>query len=96
MYFIGKRLLRVYGITFADYTKLLEAQGGLCAICRKPDPLGNGRSKHMPLVIDHNHATKKVRGLLCHTCNISLGAVERPGYVEAALDYLRRHRGSGT
>jgi hypothetical protein len=85
---VKRRLLKVYGITFEDYTARLEKQGGLCAICRKADPLGNGRSEHMPLVVDHDHATGKVRGLLCHPCNVSLGAIERPGFLAAATEYL--------
>ena len=44
---------------------LLERQRGLCAICKKiPD---------RALCVDHCHSTGKVRGLLCHKCNMGLG-----------------------
>jgi len=91
-YYVRKRLLRVYGITHQDYEEMLKAQGGLCAICRKADTKSKRRSKWMPLCVDHDHGTGKVRGLLCHPCNVGLGIVERPGFVEAALEYLNGPR----
>ena len=55
-------LLRVYGITSADYDLILAKQNYACALCfRKP-----GRIR---LHVDHDHQTKLVRGLLCHQCN---------------------------
>lgn len=59
-------LQRTYGITSEDYDALLEFQGGRCAICRKPP-----RKKR--LVVDHDHRTGAVRGLLCPVaCNYKL------------------------
>jgi len=56
-------LKRRYGITPEQYDLMLERQGGGCAICgRLPKP---GRR----LAVDHDHATKRVRGLLCFQCN---------------------------
>lgn len=54
-----------YGIGQADVDLMLEAQNGRCAVCRKVDP------EH----VDHDHATGKVRGLLCFNCNQALGNV---------------------
>jgi len=62
-----------------DAEAMAEAQGGLCGIC--------GEKPQRP-VIDHNHETGAVRGLLCHGCNIKLPAVEDKGFLEAALRYL--------
>lgn len=53
----------VYNLTAADYDALMSRQSGRCAICK-----GGG-----PLLVDHDHATGAVRGLLCHQCNIALG-----------------------
>jgi len=55
-------LKRRYGITPEQYEMMLERQGGGCAICHRPP-------KHRRLDVDHDHATKVVRGLLCFTCN---------------------------
>ena len=66
-------LLRVYGITLAQYNHMLEAQGGKCAICRRP-PGQDGKGRRN-LSVDHDHTTGQVRGLLCFHCNIVLGHV---------------------
>lgn len=94
---ILRRALKRYGITEDAYLALLEAQGGVCAICGGVDPSRR-------LNIDHDHATGAVRGLLCNGCNgARLGrlgdcierAEERASYYEerarllrAAIDYL--------
>lgn len=62
-------LLRKYGITEAEYDAMLARQGGVCALCGKKP----GRVR---LAVDHDHVTKKVRGLLHARCNQSLGAFE--------------------
>ena len=56
----------MYGISVEDYERMLEEQDGGCHICgKKPE----GRA----LDIDHDHATGKVRGLLCSNHNRALG-----------------------
>ncbi len=60
-----RRLRKTYGISLADYNRMLKAQGGGCYICgRKP--------KNRALDVDHSHRTGKVRGILCHRCNRGL------------------------
>lgn len=75
-----------YGLTTAQFNELLERQHHLCAICRRESD--NGRWKDF--VIDHDHITGQVRGLLCSKCNHGLGLfgddVER---VATAERYLR-------
>ena len=61
--------MRVYGITHADYVRLLEEQGGRCACC----PTTAEETQHGWLDIDHNHDTGEVRGLLCNSCNRGIG-----------------------
>lgn len=82
------RLLTHYGLTVEDYQAMLAKQQGLCAICRRPP---NGGKHSGLLVVDHDHDTNKVRGLLCDPCNRGLGqfgdSLER---VDAAAAYLRR------
>lgn len=64
------RFLRLYGITVEEYDRLLEAQGGTCARCKKPP------SETLRLAVDHCHTTGRVRGLLCGPCNTYLGRLE--------------------
>lgn len=76
-----------YGITHDDYDKMLQKQGGACAICRKPP---SGRAY---LSVDHCHATSKVRGLLCRQCNCALGNVrEDLAVLRRLAAYIKKHR----
>lgn len=74
-----------YGLTEDDYAKILIVQGGRCAICRTDKPLGRGGNFH----VDHDHATGKVRGLLCHHCNTGIGGLrDSLVLLRAAITYL--------
>jgi hypothetical protein len=57
--------IKKYGITVEHYDKLLAEQDEACAICS----VGFDRAPH----IDHDHATNKVRALLCFNCNAGIG-----------------------
>ena len=83
-------LKKKYGITLIEYKALLERQGGVCAICRKPNHLLGGKQQ---LHVDHNHKTGKVRELLCHTCNTTLGKVnESLDVLFALVAYVLKHK----
>ncbi len=78
-------LLRRYGITEGQYSALLLEQGGRCAICREFPAEGEN------LAVDHDHKTKRVRGLLCHRCNRALGQFgESPDLLRSAIAYLAK------
>jgi len=78
------------GISLAEYNRLLTLQGGKCAICRRGD--SNHRTGRA-FSVDHDHATDVVRGLLCHTCNLAVGAMhDNPEHLRSAADYLERGR----
>lgn len=64
----NKRLQKLYGMSQNDYNTMLYEQEDRCAICgiSIEDLCGN-------LIIDHDHITGKVRGLLCTSCNLGLG-----------------------
>ena len=79
---------RNYGITLDDYYQLLKRQNGVCAICEKPEKTMH-KDKLKELAIDHNHETNKVRGLLCHYCNVAIGLLQdNPKLLRKAADYL--------
>jgi hypothetical protein len=80
------RLMRYFGITLAYYTAMNAAQGGVCAICRKPCKSGR------QLAVDHDHKTGAVRALLCIPCNNGIGNFQDdPDLLSAAVEYLARH-----
>lgn len=85
----SSHLRRLYGITAEQFDAMALAQGGVCGICGKPD--ANKRWKGR-LHVDHCHKTGKVRGLLCTSCNLTLGRIgESIGTALALIDYLRKH-----
>jgi hypothetical protein len=64
-----------------------EAQDNKCAICGSTDPA----RKDGDWDVDHDHATGKVRGLLCHHCNIVIGsAQDNIDTLKAAIVYLEQ------
>ena len=69
-------LRRTFGISLADYNAMLKAQGGTCAICRRPETFKLAGKARPRLSVDHDHQTGKIRGLLCHKCNRGLGNFE--------------------
>jgi predicted Zn-ribbon and HTH transcriptional regulator len=70
------------GMTKEEYLITFVSQCGKCAICSKEDSKA--------LAADHNHDTKKTRGLLCNSCNRGLGLFkDSPSLLDAASKYLR-------
>ena len=86
---VPRYLNNQYGLTQAQYDSMLVAQDGKCAICAVAfDQSGRGTRGQ----VDHNHATGKVRSLLCSRCNGKLGGVEDSEFLVKALVYLKNHR----
>jgi hypothetical protein len=83
----AKALRRKFGISLMEYEALRDSQQSRCAICFTDKPGGKG-DWHL----DHDHVSKKIRGLLCQNCNIGLGSFkDDPRRLEQAADYLRKH-----
>jgi hypothetical protein len=83
-----------FGLTPEEYDRILEAQGGVCALCEcRPTP---GISLH----VDHDHGTGEIRGLLCMRCNNALGLFrEDPDLLKRAARYVitdAKHRSKRT
>lgn len=76
-----------HGITHADYISMLAAQGGACGICLAVIPGAGLRW----FVVDHDHTTGIVRGLLCRPCNLTIGhAKENVARLRYCVSYLER------
>jgi len=76
-----------YGVSFDEYEAMLVAQEGRCAVCRSEHAGGRWKRLH----VDHDHATGKVRGLLCHNCNLAIGLLrDDPDRLLRAVEYLKR------
>lgn len=82
-------LKKTYGITIDEFTDEFKKQNGKCAICKNELLLYGFKSCH----VDHNHITKKFRGILCDYCNRGLGQFrENIEVLEAAIKYLSEER----
>lgn len=76
---------KMYGLTPEQYLDMLEEQQGKCAICNEVPTTKRG------LAVDHDHATGKVRGLLCTGCNTALGSFkDNEELLTSAIEYLRK------
>ena len=81
-----------YGLTEEKYWEMHENQGGVCAICGKPETRLHMGTKKI-LSVDHDHTTGAVRALLCNGCNTILGnAGDDVAVLERAIEYLREHK----
>lgn len=79
-----------FGITKDQWHTMLQTQNCRCAICCA-EFVTVGRSKNNPCV-DHDHATGRLRGLLCRRCNQGIGLLQDSASVaESASAYLKRH-----
>lgn len=80
-----------YGLTVEQYAEMYAVQGGVCAVCRRPETILR-RGKVKSLEVDHNHETGQIRELLCGACNPALGLLkEDPLRIRALADYIERH-----
>lgn len=81
-----RHLKTTFGITQDDYLAMLAEQKGRCYLCRSKSP---GRKATDHFMIDHDHETQRIRGLICHPCNQVLGyAKDNPKVLRRAAAYL--------
>ncbi len=85
------------------YQEKFLLQNGKCAICNKPETMKAAQRKNIKemfntekpkrLAVDHNHTTNKIRGLLCHKCNVALGSFQESiEILESAIEYLKKSK----
>ena len=80
-----------YDITLDAYNEVLAAQGGVCVICQE----FNVTERSNRLVVDHDHESGVLRGLLCHRCNCGLGYFkDNVALVSRAIAYLEGFDGN--
>lgn len=80
-----KKIKRSYGLT-ADEAKQFCA-GKVCAICGSAERL----------CVDHDHASGRIRDVLCNGCNSGLGMFrEDPSRLRAAIEYVAKHAQEGS
>jgi hypothetical protein len=78
-----------YGITSQQLDEMAAVQNGRCAICGA-SPRATSK-QNMRLHIDHDHKTKRVRGLLCFHCNRGLGSFgDNVDVLRSAIAYLKK------
>lgn len=80
---------KAHGFVFTvqEYNLLLEKQNGVCAICGVKKNRNN-----TALCVDHDHKTGKIRGLLCHFCNTSLGKFNDDiNLLQKAIEYIKEY-----
>lgn len=82
------KMQKAYGITGLDKLDMIDKQKGCCAICSKKFKGYSGYNIH----VDHDHDNGKVRGILCNTCNLAVGQLEKiilPNHM-AFMNYLHK------
>lgn len=76
-----------FGMTIEEYDALFLKQGNACAICSK-----GKKENGYNLPVDHCHKTNKVRGILCHRCNMGLGYFQDDiELLQKALKYIENY-----
>jgi hypothetical protein len=72
--------------TVEEIMTMWESANGLCAACSRPP------RDRKNLHLDHDHSTGKIRGFLCHHCNVSIGMAEESSRLLRLLaDYIDRY-----
>ncbi|KKN73530.1 hypothetical protein LCGC14_0399720 [marine sediment metagenome] len=90
----GRYLKREYGLSLEQYDRLLRKQKNLCALCRQPMKHG-GRITAKHAVVDHDHKTGRVRGILHAQCNSWLALLDNDSRLLFRLaKYLNKFRKS--
>ena len=83
-----------YGLTMDQYHKMLQDQDYKCKLCGMKEDTFRKR-----LSIDHDHSCcpgskacgNCIRGLLCHRCNLALGAVnDDTDILNKMIEYLKK------
>jgi hypothetical protein len=82
-----RQLKNRYNLSLSEFNEMWLSQGGRCCVCEvEMQPAGVTDDS---VVVDHNHDTGEVRGLLCRLCNRGLGVFkDNPYFLHKAALYL--------
>ena len=84
-----KRIQTRFKLAPEKFDKLLQNQQYSCAICKTQLP-------ESELQVDHCHNSGKIRGLLCFSCNLSLGMFkDNIQLLRKAVEYLKISKEKG-
>ena len=73
-----------------DREAILKSQNNACAICQV-----DNKDSATRFVMDHNHDTHLIRGILCSNCNVGLGYFrDKPTLLAMAIKYLMETDGA--
>lgn len=78
---VWRRLCSRYRLSDAEVDALFREAEGRCGACGVAPASGD------QLCVEHCHKTGRVRGLVCHPCNLAIAAVES-GHLNAAIGFL--------
>ena len=88
--FKKNKLKSTYGLSTEEYSSKMESQDSKCPICFK-EISGEVNTKELRAVVDHDHQTGFVRGILCLYCNSLIGYCREDRRVlQAAIEYLKK------
>lgn len=91
------RLKQIHGITLDQFVALFESQNGKCGVCDRGLEMSvsylAGENRDRIACLDHDHATGRVRGILCNSCNRAIGMLKEDiDILLRAASYLKEHR----
>lgn len=79
-----------YNLDIDEYDRKIDEQGGICPICKRSPESHPKSTRYKFFPVDHCHRTGKIRGIICHDCNLAIGLlqedVDRIGRI---VSYLR-------
>ena len=86
-----RQLRQTYGMTLTEFNAIIQAQEGFCASCRVKLETRFKKRSRTKACVDHNHKSKRNRGILCFDCNMALGFFhENPLTTMNAVIYLAK------
>lgn len=95
--------LKAFNLTVEQYDWMLTSQGGVCAICKRPELYTTKNGHTARLAVDHDHSCcssssscgECIRALLCRSCNAALGLLaENPDRIRQMAYYVESFKPS--